>query len=486
MQVTETQIDELTREYRVAVPAADVQKKVSARLASLAKTIRLPGFRPGKVPLKLVSKRFGHSVKNEAVEETINETSATVISDRGLRPATAPRFSIASAEDGQDLEYTMAVEILPEITPPDLSGLEFERLVTEVEEGEVEETLRRLAEATRGSQPISEPRPAQEGDVIVVDVLSPLDPVPFPGEGKDVSFVLDDSSRFPELNSQLIGGVAGDHKTLTFRFPADYNDARVAGQERSYDIIVKEIREREPLAIDDGLAQRVGAGSLDDLRQSIRDRQEHELKSFSRMRLKRSLLDQLDQRCSFAVPRSLVDREYAAILRQVGGQTAHEHEHEHEHEHDHACDHEHEHAPGETMHSHDHPPATETKEPEPAIGEEDRAEYRRLAERRVRLGLILAEIGRKNALQVTTEEVSKAVINEARRYPGQEKTVIEYFRSNSEAREALAAPIMEDKVIDFIVELAKVTERKVSRDELLRSLDEEPTSDDGKAQSTSS
>jgi trigger factor len=498
MEVSENKTSELTHEFSVAIPAAEIEEKITARLGSLAHTVRLPGFRPGKVPLSLMRKRFGEAVRGDVLEETVKESSQGVLTERGLRPAMTPKIEVTSFEPEGNLEYKMAVEVMPEIAPPDFSAIALERLVAEPEDAEVDKTLTRLAEARKSWTPVVEPRTAEKGDQLIVDFVGRIDGEEFEG-GKAEGFAVElgGGGFIPGFEDGLIGLEAGSSTQLALEFPESFPNKALAGKPVVFDITVKEVREPEPVSVDDGFAEAVGAESLDGLKEMIRSEHGRELKTLSRMELKRKLLDALAERCDFALPPGLVEAEYAAIVRQLekkpeaeagaaGGEPAdahehehdHGHEHEHEHEHEHGHDHDHEHGHDHDHdHEHDHPHPAEPVDAE--LAEEKKAEYRSLAERRVRLGLLLAEVGRQNNLQVTPEELSKAISAEARRYPGHEKMFFELYRKHESMREALMAPILEDKVVDFILEMANVSERQVPVAELLAAADAAGAVEDG-------
>lgn len=485
MQVTETQIDDLTRQFHVVMPAADIERKVEARLDELAHTMRLPGFRPGKVPVGLMRKRYGAAVKSEVVEKAINESSQAVISERGLRAALPPKVELADAPEEGDLSYTLAVELLPEITPPDYGQISLERLVAHVDEAEIERRIERFADAVGEEADAEEGRGAVENDIVVLDVLSPTDdPWPFdPANLSGVRIRIGTDAPLPGFDTQLQGLTVGTRTTITITVPERLQRPGHPDGERSFEIEVKEIRVRTPAPIDDELAKRGGWESLDGLRDWLREQHENELKNLSRVRLKRALLDRLAELYDFAVPNGLVQREYDSLVRQhepEGGAAPAEAEHVHDehcghehHDHDHAHHHEHDHDHHHGDEHHEHAPAPAA---DAAISEEQRAEYRSLALRRVRLGLVLAEIGRANNLRVQQEELAKAMIAQARRFQGQEQMVLDYLRKTPDAQEALAAPILEEKVVDFILEMAKVEERAVEPADLLREPDEETTS----------
>lgn len=498
MQVTENKLNDLTHEFAIAVPAAAIEEKMTTRLGSLARNARLPGFRPGKVPLSLLRKRYEEALRGEVLEETIKASSVEVMTDRGLRPALTPKIEITSFEPGGDLQYKMAVEVLPEIEMPDFAAIELERLVAIPDEGEVDKTLARLADIRKQFAALSEPRPSQQGDRVVIDFVGRIDGEEFEGgRGEGYEVELGAGGFIPGFEDGLTGLSVGAHTELALVFPDSFPNEALQGKPVVFEIDLKEIREPQPVSLDDDFAKTLGAENLEALKATIREEHARELKALSRAHLKRKLLDRLAEDNTFAVPAGLVDGEYENVVRQLAGKddaaadavadndTGHDHDHDHAghdhgHDHDHAghdhaghehTEHDHDHTDHDHGHAHGKPPA------DAALSEEQKAEYRALAERRVRLGLLLAEVGRANNVQVTAEELSKAIMTEARRYPGQEKTVIEFFRGNDSARKSLSAPLLEDKVIDFALEMAKVSEREIPLAELL-AIDREDTPDD--------
>jgi trigger factor len=442
MQVTETQAEGLKREFKVVVDAQEIGAQVDRRLADIGKTVRMPGFRPGKVPMKLLKSRYGQSVMGEVLEQTVNESSSRVTAERGLRPALQPKIDITSFHDGADLEFTMAVEILPDIEPFDFSTIELERLKAEPDDETIDQALTRLAQSRRKSEPVEEERPAQQGDIVVIDFKGTVDGVAREGmamEGHELE--LGSNSFIPGFEDQLVGARAGESRTVTVTFPEGYQAADLAGKEAAFEVTVKELRKPVAAAIDDDLAKTFGMEGLQSLRDAVRERMQQDYASLSRARIKRALLDKLSESASFAVPEGMVQMEFDAIWKRL----------------------------------------QEEKErgglaPEDAEKTEEqlRDEYRAIAERRVRLGLLLAEVGRRNNLQVTPEEINRAVAAEAQRYPGQERHVMDFYRQNPQALDSIRAPIYEDKVVDFILEMAKVNERTVSAEELARDPDEAP------------
>jgi trigger factor len=488
MQVTETSAEGLKREFRVVVPAGEFEEKVTSRLGEIGRTIQLRGFRPGKVPMQILRQRFGNSVRGEVLESTLQDTSADAIREHNLRPALPPKVDIVSFSEGTDLEYKMSLEVLPDIPAPSFADLDIERLVVEVPDEDVDRAVERIAEQQRKTE-VAE-RPAESGDIIVVDIEGRSGEQEIPGaSGKDRQVVLGSAGFIPGFEEQLIGAAAGEHRTVRVTFPEDYGAPDFAGKDAVFEVDVKEVRQRLPLVIDDELGKAVGLESLAELRQEVRQQMQRDYEGASRLRLKRSLLDKLAQNYDFAVPPGMVELEFESIWRQYEEEKARA-------------------AQPEAAGSGAAPEAIEgprgevasAESPETATGEagvpapppepesevgggaaEDgeqqagsteneeavKADYRRIAERRVRLGLLLAEVGRSNNITVTQDELNQAITREARRHPGYERQVLDFYRQNPEAVGHLRAPIFEDKVVDFIVELAKVEERKISPQDLL-------------------
>ena len=462
MQVTETSADGLMREYTITVPAGDLEQEINRRLGEIGRQVRLPGFRPGKVPMQILRTRFGPSVRGEVLQSTLQASSAEAINERQLRPALPPKVDILSAGEGADLEYKMAVEVLPEIPEPSFADLDIERLVVEVQDEEVDRAVERIAEQQRKSEVVE--RPAERGDILLVDSEGRIGEHEIPGAGgKDRRIVLGTVNSLPGLEDQLVGATAGEHRKVRVTFPTDYAVADLAGKDADFDVDVKEVRRHLPTAIDDELGQAVGLENLAELRQELRQRLQRDYDAASRLRLKRSLLDKLAERYDFPVPPGMVDLEFDNIWRQYETQKALP-----------PAVADVDAMPAAGAAGADAIPAT----PAPGMSQSDEAvkgEYRRIAERRVRLGLLLAEVGRRNNITVGPDEVNQAIAREARRHPGHERQVIDFYRQNPGTIDTLRAPIFEDKVIDFIVELAKIGERKVTPQELLG--ESEPSED---------
>lgn len=440
MQVTQTSSEGLKREFKIVIGHSDIEQMMNDKLRDLGNRVRLPGFRPGKVPPKIIKQQFGKSVMGEVLQESVNNATQQAIKDHALRPALQPRIEVTKFEEGADLECTFAVEVLPEIVPGDFSSIALEKLVTEVGDDKVAEALTRIAEQQKTFVAVPEPRAAEKGDALVIDFVGKVEDVAFEGGTAEAyQLVLGSGSFIPGFEDQLIGAKPGESRDVKVTFPADYGNAELAGKDAVFAVTVKELRAAAPVAIDDELAKRLGLDDLAALKEAVGKQMQQEHAGFTRTRLKRALLDVLAERYDFPVPVGMVDLEFEQIWGQL------------------------------TQEAGEKGIAEAAGKPE----EEVRAEYRKIAERRVRLGLLLAEVGRQNNIEVQADEVTRAMVEQARRFPGQERTVIEYFQKNPEAMAQLRAPIFEDKVIDFIVEMADVSERKVTMEELMREPDED-------------
>jgi trigger factor len=441
MQVTETLSEGLKRGFTVVVPAADIESRRAAKFADIGKQVRMPGFRPGKVPMPVVRQRFGKDVSAEVLQESVSAATQQVISDRGLRPATEPKVDLvtddpASPAAAKDVEFKVELEILPEITPPDFAAIELTRLRAEVPPERADEALARMAKARRTLHDIDEDRGAAAGEVLTVDFSGRIDGEPIEGAaGTDVAVDVSGEGFIPGFSEQLEGMKPGETRTIDVTFPADYAKTEVAGKAAQFEVAAKKLQRAELAPIDDALAKEVGFDDLAEMRNAMTARYRAEFDQVSRLRLKRQLLDALASLSTFAIPDSLVDIEFAQIWARLQSDKA-----------DGRLDAE-----------------------DRAKSDEDlRTEYRAIAERRVRLGLLLSEVGRANGITVAPEEMTRAMRTEASRYPGQEQQVMEFFRRTPRAAESLRGPIFEDKVVDFVLELAKVTDQTVTPDELMK------------------
>ncbi len=443
MQVTETSADGLKREFKIVLSAKDIEEKVEDRLREIGRQVRIPGFRPGKVPVGILKQRFGDSVLGEVLDRALADSSEQALSERGLTPALQPKIEITSFERNQDLEYTLAVELMPEIEPMNFSELELERLVPVVGDKEVEEALEKLAANHKRSEPIAKPRKSRKGDVLVIDFKGYVDGEPFPGgEAEGHHLELGSGSFIEGFEDQLIGLEPGEKTEVKVTFPKEYGNERLAGREATFEVTVREIRESVPYKVDDELAKVMGMENIEALRAAVRRQIEQDYENLARSRLKRQLLDVLAERHDFPVPQGMVDLEFEEIWRQVE----------------------------ESREKGELDPADQGKSEE-----ELRAEYRQIGERRVRLGLLMSETGRRNNITVTNEEIERALLEEARRHVGHEREFLERVKNDPQALASVRAPIFEGKVIDFILEMAKVTDREVPAEDLLKVIMEEDT-----------
>lgn len=455
MQIEQVSAEGLKREFKVVVPAEDVDVKVNSKLKELSQQVQMKGFRPGKVPVKLLKQMHGRAVLGEVLEEMVNETSKKALDDNDLRPATQPSIEITTFDDGTELEYKMSVEVLPEFEIADLSKLELTKQIAEVPEDRVEDALNRLAQDQKTFTKVEEDREAVEGDALMIDFVGSVDGEEFEGgAAEDMQLVLGSGQFIPGFEDQLIGKKAGDKVDVNVTFPEEYGAEHLAGKDALFKVEVKELREGAEPEINDEMAKNLGLEDLEALKKVMGERIGEEYNNFTRMHLKRAVLDALDEGHAFEVPEGLYNAEYDTLigqkLQEAGIETpAEEHDHDHDHDHDHA-----------------------PKRPDDSkLSQEDRDEVAKLANRRVRMGLVISEIGRINKLEVGAEELNREIMRQASQFPGQERAVMEYFQKNPEAMAQIQMPLFEDKVIDYIVELAQVTEVKVSPEDLTKDPD---------------
>ncbi|MBD3679446.1 MAG: trigger factor [Rhodobacteraceae bacterium] len=438
MQVTETLNEGLKRGYKIVVTADELESKVNEKLEEARPEIEMKGFRKGKVPMALLKKQFGQRLMGEAMQESVDGAMSKHFDDSGDRPAMQPDVKMTNEDwkEGDDIEVEMTYEALPEIPDFDAKGIKLERLVAKAGDDEVEEALKNLAETAQNFEPRKKGSKAKDGDQIVFDFLGKIDGEPFDGgAAEDYPLVLGSNSFIPGFEEQLVGVKAGEEKAVTVNFPDDYGAANLAGKEAVFDCTVKEVKEPKAAEINDELATQYGAESLDALKGQISERLEAEYKNASRALMKRALLDALDEKVKFELPPSLVEAE--------AGQVAHQLWHEE----------------NPDVQGHDHEKIEPTEE------------HTKIAERRVRLGLLLAELGRKHEIQVSDAEMTQAVMNQARNYPGQERQFFEFVQQNPQMRQQLQAPIFEDKVVDFIFEQTEITDKEVSKEDLEKAVE---------------
>jgi len=434
MEVVETKNEGLVRDYKITIAANDIEQRVDARIAEVGKTASLPGFRPGKVPQKVLKQRFGQAVMGEVLEAAVQDSSQEVLTERGLRPAGQPKIEIVSFDQGKDLEYDLSVEILPDIGDVDLSGLELERIKVVPSESEIDDAIDRIVKQNLETKPVEEPRPVQTGDIVVMDFEGKIDDVPFDGgKGDGIRLEIGSEQFIPGFEDQLVGAEIDKQLDVKVSFPEDYGAEELAGKDAVFDCTVREIHEGVEVTVDDEFAKSLGMESLDALRSAVSDQLGTEYNRLTRERTKRQLLDKLAEGHDFDVPPRMAEDEFNQIWHQI------------------------EHAKEEDQLDDDDKGKSD---------DELREQYKEIADRRVRLGLLLSHIGETNSLTVTQEEVNRSIMDQARQLPGQEQMVIEYYRDNPQAMASLQAPIFEDKVVDFILEMAKVDEKEMSPEEL--------------------
>ena len=449
MEITETLSDGLKREFQIQVPAADLEARLTERLGELKDKVQLRGFRPGKVPMAHLRKIYGKAVMAETIEALIRELNAKVVTDHGLKLAMEPKVTIPNEETevakvigGQsDLAYTLAVEVLPKIELADFKGIKLERPVADLTDAQVSEALDRIAEQNRPFAAKGEGGKVEKGDRVVIDFTGTLEGVPFEGgTGGDVGVNVGSGTFIPGFEDQLIGMTGGETRQVKVTFPSNYTNEHLAGKDAEFKVTAKTVEAPGTVAVDDAFAKQLGLESLDKLKEAVKGRLLQEHAGLSRQRVKRQLLDKLDEMHKFALPPTLAEEEFKNVWNAVDSDLK---------------------AQGRSFAD------------EGTTEEKAREEYRGIAERRVRLGLVLAEIGERNKIAVTDEEITRAIVERARQVPGREQEVWEFYQKNPGALASIRAPIFEEKVVDFLLELATVSEKQVSREELLKEDEDE-------------
>lgn len=445
MQITETVSEGLRREYKIVVGAADLDAKLTGRIEEMKGQVHLKGFRPGKAPVSYLKKSFGKSMMGEIIEAAVSESSQKAIADNALKPAFQPRVELVSpleqvVEGKSDLEFTVKVDLMPDFDLVDVAKLKVEKLVADVTDEEVDAAVRKLAEQTRTYSARPEGEAAQKDDAVVIDFVGKVDGEEFPGgKAEDFNLVLGSGQLIPGFEDQLIGAKPGETRELDVAFPADYPEAKLAGKPAVFTTTVKEVKAPDPVEIDNALAQKLGLDSIGTLKERVRDQLKSDFARASRMHLKRRILDALDEAHAFSLPPTMVESEFDAIWRAVEAELKRE---------------------------------GKSAEDEGKSEDELKKEYHDIAERRVRLGLVLARIGEQNGISIANEEIQRAIMARARQFPGQEQQVFNFYANNPQAQAEIRAPLFEDKVVDFIAELAEVSERKVDRETLFLDPDE--------------
>ena len=446
MQVVEKSNEGLSRVIAVTIPVAELNQKLDAKLKEVAPQMKLKGFRPGKVPMSHVKKTFGRDLMGEIVNDALNTSSQKALDDAKVRPAAPAEMKLTSDMEKviagtEDLAYEMALEVMPDFTPTDIKKLKLERPTYEASDADLDEALTELAgQAKSYEDKKGKTVKAAEGDEVTIDFLGKLDGEPFEGGAAEDTQLVIGSNRFiPGFEEQLKGSKVGEEKVLNVTFPADYQAAHLAGKAVTFDVKVKAIKAEAPAVIDEAFAQRIGIESLDKLKELLRTNLNQQYTGAARFKLKRALLDALDKAHDFPLPPKMVEAEFDGIWQQVQADKD----------------------AGRL-------PEEDAKKSEKRLKDE----YRKIAERRVRLGLVLAEIGRANNVQITDQELNNAIMNEARNYPGQERQVLDFYRQNPNAAAQMRAPIYEEKVCDLIFDTAKVTDTPITKEELLKEDDD--------------
>ena len=442
MKITELKSEGLNKSYKVVIENKEFAKEVDAKLAKLAKQVKIQGFRAGKAPLAMVKKKYQSEVMGEALDEAIRNGSNKVMAENKLRPATQPAIKIVAFGEDKDVEFDMDVEVLPEIKLGDFSKISLDKYVADVPAEEVEKAVSYLANA-RKETTVVDGKAAQKGDTVMIDFVGSVDGVEFNGgKGDNYPLELGSGSFIPGFEDQLIGAKAGDKVDVKVKFPENYHAKDLAGKDSVFAVSVKEVREPKAVEINDELAKSLGVESLEKLKENLTNRIKADYENASKMKLKRHLLDALDKEYKFDVPNSLVDAEYKAIVEQYEQAKKY----------------------------------NQLDEEEKSKKEADLLkEYKDIAIRRVKLGLLLSEVGQDAKVTIKPEDINAAIMNEAKKYPGQEQMVLDYYLKNKQAVEALKAPIFEEKIIDHVISIVKLNEKKVSVEELYK-FDEEKKS----------
>lgn len=434
MQVKEVKSDGLSRELEVTVPANEIEKHIESRLKEVGKTVKMPGFRPGKVPMDMLKKRYGRAVMGEVLESAVNDSTAQVIKDKKLRPATQPKIEVKDFDEGKDLTYSMQVDILPDFDVMDLKGIKIEKPVAKIDKKDIDEALGRITEHHKGSKKIEGDRATKKGDFVVMDFHGRTADDNVEHEGMHAhghKLELGGGQFIPGFEDQLIGKKAGDKVEVKVTFPEEYGAKELAGRDAIFDVDLHEIHEATDAVVNDEFAVELGFEDEKALRDAVKHQLSSDYENQTRLKMKRQLLDILDEKHDFEISSKMVEAELEGITQQI----------EQEREAD---------------------PKAEK------LSDEEKEELEYIAERRVRLGLVIAEIGQQSNVQVSDQEVQRQVITEAQKYPGQEKMIFDYYQKNPQMLENLRAPLFEDKVIDLIFKDADIKEKEVSIEDLMK------------------
>ncbi len=450
MQITETTNEGLKRAYALTIPASDIEKKIDAEIKKVAPQMNMPGFRPGKVPANLVRKMHGEQLHAQVINDTIRDSVDALMKDKELRPAMQPAIELGQDyEQGKDAVVTVNLEVLPEVEAPEVEGMKLERLTVPVEDSAVDETIGRIAEGNKSYKDAAKTRKAKDGDQLIIDFVGRVDGVEFEGgKAEDTPLVIGSGTFIPGFEDQLTGAKTGDEKTITVTFPADYQAKDLAGKEAEFDITVKAVKVETESKIDDDFAKGLGLEGIDKLKELVRGQLEQETAGLTRTQMKRQLLDTLAAGHDFPVPEGMVDAEFQQIWAQLMQE-----------------------AQGE-------------EDTEAALKqiEEEKDDYRSIAERRVRLGLLLSEIGQKNGVEISGQEMNMLMQQAAQQYREEDRErFLQYVQQDPMAAAQLRAPLYEDKVVDFLFEKAEITDREVTREELEAAIEADAEEEASKA-----
>ena len=434
MKVNDKKNEGIDREYEITIPSNDIDAKITSKLNEVGKQVKIPGFRPGKVPMGLLKKRFGASVRSEILETTLQESTQKLFEERNLKPATQPKIDLISFEDGNDLEFSVSLQLIPEIELTDMSSFKVEKLISHVSDNDVEDATKKMAENNKKSVPLTNRKTTKDGDLVVIDFVGFKDDKEFEGgKAEDYKLELGSGSFIPGFEEQLVGIKVDSKKDIKVKFPDNYENDHLKGQDVLFKIKLKSIESLQVPEVDEEFSKSMGFESLKDLKDAVKNQINKDYEYLSRMKVKREMLDFLAENNKFDVPSTMVDEQFDLIWKNI--------------------------LQAKESNSLD-------EKDKKMSDEELEKYYKNIAERRVKLGLILSDVGDKNNLSIGPEELSQAISREASRFPGQEQHVMEYYKSNPQALEQVRAPLLEDKVIDFLLESSEVTEKSVSSKEL--------------------
>ena len=440
MKITKKNTKGLKREFSIVISAKEIEDKINEKLSEIALTARIPGFRPGKIPASILKNRIGNEVRGEVLQTSIDEASKKAIQDENLQPVTKPSINVEKYDEGSDLKALLSLEIMPLIKHIDLSKIKLEKYTAKVSDKDVNEALDRIAKQNQQTQPLKKERKSKLGDILVIDFEGKMNNVPFDGgTGKGHHLALGSNSFIPGFEEGLVGLKVNDEKKLKLSFPKDYGMEKLAGKKVTFDVKINEIREAVPVKYDETFAKNLGMPSMKDLRKAISDQISNEHSNVTRSKLKQQLLDILDDKYKFDLPEGMVNQEYNSVCNSLNKEKNGTKKEQKE---------------------------NSINKPDEKMSKDEKLDAKNIAERRVKLGLLMGDIGRNNNIDVSQEEIKQAVMIEAQKYPGQEKQVLEYYEKNKEASQNLAGPLFEEKVFDFICEMAEIKEKIVSVENL--------------------